>query len=177
MARAADDLYAQSIGWFAGSPDAPCSIVEGDARDLSRWGDETFDFAFTSPPYVNVIDYSRALRLSFYWLGYDLVRSEELEIGARCKRFRACAVDGYSSDLRQSFAELARVLRAGAPACIVVGDPTRRKARHELVERVRAILEDSGLRIESDDLRRRISSQRIGARSVETETLLIARRV
>ena len=47
-------------------------IFEGDARKLNGFGDDTFDLAVTSPPYLNAIDYLRGHRLTLVWLGYDL---------------------------------------------------------------------------------------------------------
>ncbi len=38
-----------------------------DARDI-QYEDESFDFAVTSPPYVNAVDYPRTHQLELYWL-------------------------------------------------------------------------------------------------------------
>ena len=41
-----------------------------DARDL-KFNDNYFDFAVTSPPYVNAVDYPRTHQLEIYWLGME----------------------------------------------------------------------------------------------------------
>lgn len=41
--------------------------TNSDARDL-KYDDEYFDFAVTSPPYVNAVDYPRTHQLEIYWL-------------------------------------------------------------------------------------------------------------
>ena len=44
--------------------------VEGDARDLPKLLNETFDLVVTSPPYANRMSYIRELRPYMYWLGF-----------------------------------------------------------------------------------------------------------
>jgi len=47
----------------------PCEIVNEDARSTSL-PDATFDFAFTSPPYLNNYDYADRTRLEGYFNGH-----------------------------------------------------------------------------------------------------------
>ncbi|MBC8181731.1 hypothetical protein H8E88_11480 [candidate division KSB1 bacterium] len=44
--------------------------TNSDARDL-KYPDDYFDFAVTSPPYVNAVDYPRTHQLEIYWLGME----------------------------------------------------------------------------------------------------------
>jgi DNA modification methylase len=44
-------------------------IIEGDCRDLSFLEDDSIDFAYTSPPYLNNFDYAEMTRLELYFLG------------------------------------------------------------------------------------------------------------
>jgi SAM-dependent methyltransferase len=57
-------------------------IVGDDARNLTL-PDESVDLAFTSPPYVNAIDYPRAHKFSLFWLGeaLDTTPDEYRELG------------------------------------------------------------------------------------------------
>ena len=49
--------------------DVGAVIYEGDAQsELSRLDSECVDFVFTSPPYLNAIDYPRAHKFSQWWL-------------------------------------------------------------------------------------------------------------
>lgn len=50
------------------NPDSSVRIVGDDARRLTL-PDSSVDLAFTSPPYVNAIDYPRAHKFSLFWLG------------------------------------------------------------------------------------------------------------
>jgi len=49
--------------------DTPCQIILGDARK-NHLPDESFDLAFTSPPYLNNYDYADRTRLEGYFNGY-----------------------------------------------------------------------------------------------------------
>ncbi len=57
-------------------PDSSARIVSEDARCLPI-DDESVDLAFTSPPYVNAIDYPRAHKFSLHWLGDALGTSPD----------------------------------------------------------------------------------------------------
>jgi DNA modification methylase len=91
-----------------------------DARELSC-GSSTVDLVVTSPPYLGVIDYSLANRLSYLWFGWDLQEDRAREIGARSRRRRVNAVDEYLGEMRGAVREIARVLRPGGFCAVVVG--------------------------------------------------------
>ena len=57
----------QSAG---GNPPGLATVLQGDARDLSRVAGGAFDLVVTSPPYANRMSYIRELRPYMYWLGY-----------------------------------------------------------------------------------------------------------
>ena len=52
------------------NPPGLATVLQGDARDLSRVGGGAFDLVVTSPPYANRMSYIRELRPYMYWLGY-----------------------------------------------------------------------------------------------------------
>ena len=70
----AEALYLDDVRFvLRGAGDNPsgvATVVEGDARDLSRFKDSGFDLVVTSPPYANRMSYIRELRPYMYWLGY-----------------------------------------------------------------------------------------------------------
>jgi hypothetical protein len=43
-------------------------VVGTDARDVPALGNSSMDLIFTSPPYVNAIDYQRGHKFSVFWL-------------------------------------------------------------------------------------------------------------
>jgi len=52
------------------NPDVNATILQGDARNLEKLNDDSFDLLITSPPYPNRMSYIRELRPYMYWLGY-----------------------------------------------------------------------------------------------------------
>lgn len=44
------------------------TIIEGDCRNVKQIDDESIDFAYTSPPYLNNFDYAEMTRLELYFL-------------------------------------------------------------------------------------------------------------
>ena len=74
----------------------------------------------TSPPYLGTYDYTAHHRRRFGWLGFDPALLEEREIGAR----RRPSPGRYRQDVMAYLGELARVLRPGAFAYLLIGDST-----------------------------------------------------
>ena len=93
-----------------------------DARSLPLQ-DESIDFAITSPPYINVFNYHQNYRRSVELLGWDLLRVARSEIGSnRANRGnRFYTVIQYCIDMTKALGELARVLKPGGRAIIIVG--------------------------------------------------------
>lgn len=97
-----------------------------DARTLPL-GNQSIDFAITSPPYINVFNYHQNYRRSVEVLGWDLLRVARSEIGSnranRGNRFNT--VIQYCIDMADALQELARVLRPGGRAILIVGHESR----------------------------------------------------
>ena len=129
-------------------------IIAGDARDLPL-PDDSVDLIVTSPPYANALDYMRAHKFSLAWLGDPIpsltglrgqyIGSEsggspagqsatELPASLRAVVDQLSAKDApksrvlqrYFADMFVAIGEMARVLRPGAAAVIVVGPSTMR---------------------------------------------------
>ncbi len=98
-------------------------VVVADARRLEVAAG-TFDLAITSPPYAGTYDYADLHGLRMAFLAIDAGELEKKEIGPR-SRFaagRARALDDYRRDLRAALDGIARALRPGGRAALVVGD-------------------------------------------------------
>lgn len=151
------------------------TTILGDARNLSV-ASNSFDLVLTSPPYLNAIDYMRCSKFSLVWMGHDVgelrdtraasvgsevsleqaldddeVRSVIAELGLTPKLSTRnhAILSRYVWDMRDSLAEVARVLKTGAQAVYVVGDSTVRGTFIRNSEIVRSVAELNGMRLAS----------------------------
>ena len=141
-------------------------------KALRSYDDHTFDFVMTSPPYFGVTDYIRSQRLTFMWLDLDLNSARSLETGARYKRHRRTALSDYIEELRDSFREVARVLKPKHHCAVVVGESPRRTS---YVKEFEQLLADSGLIIE-ERIARQLPRQRALSPQLLTERIILCRR-
>ena len=98
--------------------------VQQDARRLALSTSCT-DLVVTSPPYLGVIDYTRANRLLYTWMGWSFDMERKEEIGARYKRQRQNVVEKYLEEMRICWSEISRVLRPGGYCAIIIGESRR----------------------------------------------------
>jgi hypothetical protein len=96
-------------------------ISQQDARRLGIDSDAV-DLVVTSPPYFSVIDYTRANRLLYAWMGWPFDKERSEEIGARFKRGRKQAVENYLVEMLECWREIHRVLRRNAYCAVVIGE-------------------------------------------------------
>jgi DNA modification methylase len=125
-------------------PRATSRVDAADARSLPLAGGEV-DFALTSPPYVNAIDYLRGHKFSLLWMGHRLSQLRELRGTMMGSERGLFARDGlppcleerlvaeivenrrrgqrrrYLSDLQKLISELYRTLRPDGLAVLVLG--------------------------------------------------------
>ena len=104
----------------AGTP-AP-EISEGDARALPMAADSAA-LVLSSPPYAGTYDYAALHDARFLWLGLSQKKFRRVQLGAR-GRSRSGDVSGdpWRAEQARFMAEVARVLRPGGRALLVVGD-------------------------------------------------------
>jgi hypothetical protein len=164
---------------FSDAEKHPRAVVcKGDARRLPIRS-RTVDYVITSPPYLNAIDYLRAHKFSLVWMGHrvsEIRRLRRTNVGAELSAdaddqlFVAEAIEEmglverlegrfkgilarYVVDMDQVIAEIARVLKRGGEAVLVVGDST---IRDTFVQNSRCLVflgERNGLSLQS--MRRR----------------------
>ena len=96
------------------------SVVREDAGALSA-ATESVDLIVTSPPYLGMIDYAAANRLTYLWMHWPLDEDMKLEIGARRHRTRPSALGAYLESMHSACGEMARVLRPRKICAIVIG--------------------------------------------------------
>jgi len=122
-----------------------------DSRHLTKLREIKFnsiDFAVTSPPYLNGLDYAKMHRLSFYWLfkDWELWLKEDREIGARSKRGKNNCVENYFNDLKMCFNEVYKALKKNAYYLVVVNDTYYKKEFIPTHQRLMKIAKDIGFR-------------------------------
>lgn len=97
-----------------------CRILQEDARSTSA-DSGSVDLVITAPPYINMIDYALANRLTFLWMGWDLEAERREELGARYRRRRSSTRSEYLAGMTAAIDEIVRVLRPGGYLALIVG--------------------------------------------------------
>jgi SAM-dependent methyltransferase len=121
------DLLLAGLEELAAASRAPAAEVKvGDARALP-FEAASVDAVVTSPPYAGTYDYSGQHQLRLDFLGIEAEGFAGAEIGARrdyagVSRDRRRANRAWHRDLAAALGEMARVLRPGRAATIVLGD-------------------------------------------------------
>lgn len=149
-----------------------------DARYIN-FPSQTFDFAITSPPYVNAVDYPRTHQLESYWLnlacgsltplkrkhvGTESVLSKDYQYRHRIGEKQADRVIGkiysvdkrrayiaykYLFDMKKNFEETYRVLKKGARYAVVIGNNRIRGNLFENWKYLMEIAEQVGFSVET----------------------------
>jgi hypothetical protein len=106
----------------ASSP-SPTLLLE-DARKLDRALKARGDVIITSPPYAGTYDYAKHHELRAPWLGVDDVLADSMrnEIGARRTLAGKNAAERWDGEVHAMLRALAKSLRRGSLAFLVVGD-------------------------------------------------------
>jgi len=91
----------------------------GDARSLAL-DDNSIDAIITSPPYSFAIDYAENDRPQLEYLGYNISELKDEMIGLKGKT-RKEKLSNYFEDMNKVLSEMARVLKVGKYAVIIIG--------------------------------------------------------
>lgn len=162
----------------------PVASVElGDARRMPL-ADRSVDLVFTSPPYLNAIDYLRCSKFSLVWMGYSVAALREIRstsIGAEVRaasdaihdemvshlRLRPAlsprmngVLRRYVEDTSQALREVARVLAPRGRAVYVVGENTIRGTYIPTSQIITRLAASAGLQLASRHFRDLPSNRR-----------------
>jgi tRNA G10 N-methylase Trm11 len=146
-------------------------VRRGDARRLHRVKDSSVDAVVTSPPYLNAIDYLRGHRLSLVWLGHTLSSLRPVRAGSIGTEISKNADAGavktlvknagalrnlpdrelgmvhrYAADIQVMMQEVARTLKPGGKAVLVVGNSRLKNVSISNAEINKAAAQQAGLR-------------------------------
>ena len=145
-------------------------VYKGDARNLPI-GSDSIDLVFTSPPYLNAIDYIRCSKFSLIWMGYSTGSMRHIRHVAVGSDTSADVNDGYAesiisrinlqprmttrnksvliryiNDMRHAIDEVARVLTDNGQAVYVIGENTMHKTFIPNSRIMEMLANDAGLR-------------------------------
>ncbi|MCG3178603.1 MAG: hypothetical protein BIFFINMI_00931 [Phycisphaerae bacterium] len=132
-------------------PDLRYGVVQfitADARhlDSTQLSDESVDLVVTSPPYGNAFDYHLYHRFRLLWLGHSPKALADVEIGSHLRHQRSAdGFDAYLADMQPCIAAIARVLKPGRYAALVVGDAIYKGKTYAGAESVSKLGEAAGL--------------------------------
>jgi SAM-dependent methyltransferase len=96
-------------------------IHEADARALPIPARRAA-LVVSSPPYAGTYDYAAQHETRFVWMGLSARTFRRVQLGARGKAIGEAHADSWRADAGRFVAEMARVLRPGGRALLVVGD-------------------------------------------------------
>jgi len=149
MLRSVSDM-AKAIDDFGISP-GDVEILQGDSRDLRAVGLEaqSIDAVVTSPPYSVALDYVANDEHALTALGYDVDELRQSFIGVRGNGMKE-RLALYERDMRDALAEMARVLKPGAPAVIVIGNITFGGQESLTTDDIVQWAESAGMRFERE---------------------------
>lgn len=122
-------------------------FITGDIRTIgaTEIKDGSVDLIVTSPPYGNATDYHLYHRFRLLWLGFDPMELSRIEIGSHLKHQRErSGYDSYFADLRSAVETMARVLRPGRYAALVLGNSVYAGRQHDPVEGLLNVAEELG---------------------------------
>jgi SAM-dependent methyltransferase len=139
---------AEAAPGLAAAP--PALVLEGDARALEGVGPGSIALAVTSPPYPGVYDYLAHHEARLRWLRMPTERFDEREIGARRRLDPLGARAGiarWQADLGDALHALARALRPGGAAVLLVADSVVAGAPVYAVDVLRAVAPPAGLAV------------------------------
>jgi hypothetical protein len=88
---------------------------------LCSYESNSVDLVVTSPPYLGMIDYTTANRLTYLWRGWDIAADRLLEVGARSRRNSLSEPGKYLGDIEVAVGQIVRVLKPGGLCAIVIG--------------------------------------------------------
>ena len=159
------------------------TVTLGDIRRMPL-ADQSVDMVFTSPPYLNAIDYLRCSKFSLVWMGYSVAALREIrgtsigtEVGARpdttydeairhlhLRPALSPRMNGilrrYVEDTARALKEVARVLAPRGQAVYVVGENTIRGTYIPTGRLVAQLAANAGLQLASRRFRDLSNSRR-----------------
>jgi len=157
-------------------------FITGDVRSMpeDELPDGSVDLVATSPPYGNAMDYHLYHRFRLLWLGHDPIAFGRTEIGSHLKHQReSSGFETYFNDMILALSGMARVLKHGRYAVLVIGDSVYEGENYDtarlLAARAKELKFDASDVFERDVHKHKRSFTPAGRRASK-ESLLILRK-
>lgn len=145
FAQKLNDMLVRSAEYAAVRPGL-VDVRTGTALSLSTIESACVDIVITSPPYANSHDYYLYNKLRMFWLGHDHYPLQTTEIGSRHRHSDLKEpIENYLAEMHTSLSEIARVLKKGGIAAIVVGDSIYKSVLIDMGKQYSRLAADIGL--------------------------------
>ncbi len=124
---------------FAKRIDINKFIIQHNCSETNFLPMNSVDAIITSPPYPNMIDYSKGQRLLYYLFEMDFKDDLSKEIGARTFRSKKDSVETYIKQMKLVFDNLTDTLKVNGLFCLVLPhydqtNPSRQNAIKEILD-------------------------------------------
>ena len=132
-----------------------------DSRIPGVFGDDSADFAVTSPPYPNAYDYHLYHRHRLLWLGMDPSDLKKKEIGAHAhySKKNGMNAENFYRDMVLVFGAMGRVLKYKKHLAVVIGDSILHGKRIDNAKIITLAAADAGFHA-AGSFSRRLNSQK-----------------
>ena len=109
------------------SPSVSARIYCADVRRIKEYVQTPVNLIVTSPPYLNVTDYSTGFRLAYLWYDFvdDLSELKRAEIGPRWRRHYKHNLEQYILEMDKALQDISDLLQSGGYFCLVLGEPKK----------------------------------------------------
>lgn len=135
-------------------------IERHDIRTLAA-PESGVDLVVTSPPYLGMIDYALANRLTYLWFDWPMDEDRQIEIGARFRRNRLNAEVEYLESIDVAAKQITHVLKPGGFCAIVIGSSRKFPGMSErVVDQFSQHLKPIIFPIKRSSSRRRVSDRK-----------------
>lgn len=123
FSRKLEDMNTRILDFSRRASTSNVKIFTADTQNMTFLPDNSVDHIITSPPYANTYDYYLYHKFRMYWLGYDVRKVQDNEIGSRNRHSsKKEDISTFQDCLSKSLKEMSRVLKNNKYAVIVIGD-------------------------------------------------------
>lgn len=139
---------------------------------LSFNSKEQFDIVVTSPPYPFAVDFVKYNRLSYYWFGWDLETTANVETGSRAKRNKKNAIIEFFQEMEKIYKHIFTLVKKDGYFCMTVADTQRNKEKVSFVDWLYKIFTENNWVLVADDLRE-LQCQSMSQKRIKYEHKLV----